>query len=318
MNLTNFNVPLDPDQWLFVKKRGPDRRSGDVYRSADNALYMRTGEAHAIHSEAEFVKMAKEQGFPVPKVVDIGLFPDGVGCFVETALGTENFSSLFRREYTTTAKVGDALFDTFCTVVLQFLAAQLRPFCRQPGPSQMREGLRIGKVEHQDPDIASLVEQAIVKAENRMQKLPLVFTHGDLSPFNIMPQGVIDFEERFIAPAGYDAITSVLFQRFWDYPKPDGTGSMILWDFNQQQINRFLLQADQLYSAEGVPPLSAFFNDFLMLNGVWALALVSDQVEDMDAFEVQHWQWRKKVALYCINCYLADQPIQSQAFGSLA
>lgn len=315
MNLTNASVLLDPERWRFVKKRGPDRRSGEVYCSGDGDLYLRTGEVVAIHSEAEFIKLARGQGFPVPEVVDIGVFSDGVGYFVETALGAENFSSLLRREYAAAGKIGDVLFDTFCTVVLEFLAAQLKPSCRQPGPSQMREGLRIEKVQRQDPDIASLVEQAVIKAENRMQELPLVFTHGDLTPFNIMTQGIIDFEERFVAPAGYDAITAVTFQRFWDHPKPDGTGSMLLWDFNRQQINSFLLQADQLNIIEGVLPLSAFFDDFLMVNAIWALALISDRLEGTDTFEIQHWQWRKRVALHCIERYLADQPIQSEAFG---
>ena len=311
------NTSLDLECWRFVKKRGPDRRSGNVYCSEDSSFYLRTGEVSAIHSEAEFVKMAKDHGFPVPQVVDVGLLPDGTGYFVETSAGAENFSSLFRRESAAAGEISDALFDTFRAVVFQFLAAQLKPLCRQPEPSQLREGLRIDKVQKQDPDIAGRVEQAVAKAKNRMRQLPLVFTHGDLSPFNIMPKGIIDFEERFVAPAGYDALTAVMFQRFWDHPKPDGTGSMLLWDFNRQQISRFLLQADQLYVQEGVPPLSVFFDYFLMLNGIRALALVSDKPEDMDAFEVQHWQWRKRVALHCIEKYLADEPIQSDAFGAI-
>ncbi len=301
--------------WVFVKERGAIACTGDVYRSPDGKLYLRTGEVSATHSEAEFGRTAWQNGFPVPEVIEIGLFPNGLSYFVEKSVGTENFGDLLDHEYAVTGGISDETFASFCGTSLKFLAAQLKPSCRQAGPSQLRKGIQLANVLHQNPDVAELLERAVGKAEDRTHGLPLVLTHGDLSPFNILPGGVIDFEERFIAPAGLDAVTSIAFQRLWDHPKPDGTGTMRLWDFNQQQIAGFLLQADALFAAQGLPALSAFFDDFLMLKAIWALSY--ERPADLSSAQAQRWQWRKRVAVYCAENYLLEKPIETESFRAI-
>lgn len=303
------------DDWMFVKERGATVRNGDVYRSLDGDFYLRTAESAAIGREAEFGRMAWRQGFPVLEVTEIGQLPGGLGYFIEKSVGTENFGDLLRREYAATGSISDETFDTFRAISLQFLAAQLKPSSRQHGPSQMRAGTRVGNVLSQNPDAADLFNRAVAQAENRTKELPLVLTHGDLSPFNIMLNGVIDFELRFVAPAGLDAITSIAFQQLWDHPKPDGTGTMRLWDFSRRQVADFLMQADALFTAQGLPLLSTFFDDFLMLKAIWALCY--ERPDDLSSAQAQRWQCRKRVATYCAECCLAGKPIKSESFRAV-
>ena len=307
--------PPDLKNWLFVKERGAITRSGNVYRSPDGHFYLKTGDMAVIRAEAEFGRQTRQQGFPVPEVTEIGQFSDGVGYFVETSVGTENFGNLFSREYAASGGIRDETFAAFCEISLKFLAAQLKPFCRQIGASQIRKGIQLENVQQQNPDVAGVLAQAVTKAEERTRALPLVLTHGDLSPFNILPGGVIDFEERFVAPAGLDAVTAIAFQRLWDHPKPDGTGTMRLWDFSRRQITGFIAQADALFSAQDLPPLSAFFDDFVMLKAIWALCF--ERPADLNSTQAQRWLWRKRVAAYCAECVLADQPIASEAFRAI-
>ena len=256
-----------------------------------------------------------ETVFPVPEVTEIGQFPDGLGYFIEKSVGMENFGSSLGREYAATGSISDETFDTFREISLRFLAAQLKPSCRQTGPAQLQDGIQLENVQRENPDVAGLLEQAVTKAEERTQALPLVLTHGDLSPFNILPGGVIDFEERFVAPAGFDAITCIAFQRLWDHPKPDGAGTMRLWEFSRRQIADFLSQADELFAAQRLPPLSSFFDDFLMLKAIWALSY--ERPHDMNSTQVQRWLWRKRVATYCAESYLAEKPIESESFRAI-
>ena len=304
--------PPNLKNWLFVKERGALAHFGDVYRSADGSLYLRTGEAVTIRSEAEFGRMAWQNGFPVPEVTEIGNLPDGLGYFIENSVGIENFGDLLHCEYAAGGSISGETFDTFCEISLQFLAAQITPSCRQAGPSELRSGIQLENVSSQNPDVAELLARAVTKAELRLQKLPQVLTHGDLSPFNILPGGVIDFEARFVAPAGLDAVTAIAFQRLWDFPRPDGTGTMQLWDFTSQQIAAFLAQADVLFAAQGLPPLSVYFDDFLMLKAIWALCF--ERPADLNSAQAQRWRWRKRVAVYCAECVIADQPIESGSF----
>ncbi len=303
------------EDWIFVKERGATAHIGDVYRSSDGGLFLRTGEVAAIRNEAAFGKMLWQNGFPVPEVTEVGQTPDGLGYFIEKSVGIENFGHLLGREYAATGRISDETFETFSAISLQFLAAQLNPLCRQYGPSQIRAGIRLENVLSQNPDVADLLEQAAAQAKKRTQELPLVLTHGDLSPFNIMPGGVIDFEERFFAPAGLDAITSIAFQQLWDHPKPDGTGTMRLWDFSRRQVADFLSEADALFAAQGLPLLSAFFDDFLMLKAIWALCY--ERPNDLSSAQTQRWQWRKRVAAYCAECCLAGKPIESELFRAI-
>jgi len=303
------------DDWMFVKERGATVRNGDVYRSLDGDFYLRTAEAAAIGREAEFGRMAWQKGFPVLEVTEIGQLPGGPGYFIEKSVGVENFGDLLGREYVATGSISDETFDAFRAVSLQFLADQINPPCRQSGPSELRAGIQLENVSSENPDIADLLERAVTNVECRLQEIPLVLTHGDLSAFNILPGGVIDFEERFVAPAGLDAITSIAFQRLWNHPKPDGTGTMRLWDFSRQQIADFLSQADALLAAQGLPSLSAFFDDFLMLKAIWALCY--ERPDDLSSAQAQRWQWRKRVAAYCAECCLAGKPIESELFRAI-
>lgn len=303
------------EDWTFVKQRGAIAHSGDVYRSSDGSLYLRTGEAAGIRSEAAFVKTAWQSGFPVPEVTEIGPLPGGLGYFVEKSVGTENFGDLFGREHSATGNISDETFGIFLRVSLDFLTAQVNPFCRQKGPSELRAGIQLANVRHQNPDLTILLELAVAKAEQRLQNLPLVLTHGDLSPFNLLPGGVIDFEERFVAPAGLDAVTAIAFQHLWDHPMPDGAGTMRLWDFSQQQVTAFLDQADAIFTAQGLPTLSVYFDDFLMLKAIWALSY--EKPDDLQSAQARRWLWRKRVAIYCAECILADTPIKSEAFRAI-
>jgi hypothetical protein len=315
MEQLNQIAAPDLDDWIFVKERGAIVRSGNVYRSSDGTLYLRTGEVIAIRSEAAFGKIAWQNGFPVPEVTEIGQFADGLGYFVEKSAGDESFGDLLGREYTTTGSISNETFGVFLSVSLQFLAAQINPSCRQSGPSELRAGIQLGNVVSENPDVADLLEQAVAKAEQRLQKLPLVLTHGDLSPFNIMPSGIIDFEERFVAPAGLDAVTSIAFHQLWDHPKPDGTGTMRLWDFSRRQVAEFLSEADALFAAQGLPLLSPLFDDFLMLKAIWALCY--ERPDDLNSTWALRWHWRRRVAVYCAECSLASKPIRSETFRAV-
>ncbi len=303
------------EDWVFVKQRGATAHSGDVYRSLDGSLYLRTGKETAIRREAECVTMAGQSGFPVPEVTEIGQLPGGLGYFVERSAGAESFADSFGREYAVTGSISGEAFDVFLRVSLNFLTAQINPLCRQNGPSELRTGIQLANVGHQNPELANLFERAVALAEQRLRKLPLVLTHGDLSLLNMLPGGVIDFEERFVAPAGLDAVTAIAFHHFWDHPMPDGAGTMRLWDFNQQQVAAFLAQADAIFAKQGLPALSIHYDDFFMLKAIWALSY--EKPDDLQSPQVQRWLWRKRVAVYCAECVLADKPITSENFRAV-
>lgn len=306
---------VDLTEWRLIKVRGSIAKTGQVYRSPDGQEILRTGSPDGIAQEAEFLREISRRGFPIPEVTASGRTKDGLGYFIETSVGEQNFGDIFRDEYARHGEIQDASFTAFASICLRFVEAQLKPENQQKGPSQLREGIQLANVLEENSDLSSLLEDAVAAAEARIGDLPLVLSHGDLTPFNTLERGVIDFEHCFVTPVGYDAITCVTFHRFFDHPKPDGTGTMRNWEFRSEQMSDYRTRLDTLCERAGAPGLSPYFDDFLMLKSVWSLCYEKSDVPDSPQFH--RWQWRRNVARYCMECYLAGMPIESEEFRSV-
>jgi hypothetical protein len=306
--------PPNLNEWITIKDRGALIRSGGkVYRSQDGSRYLRTGSHESLRPEIEFLKEADRRGFPVPKLIQEGSLPDGLHYFIERSAGSTPFAFLLRDHHTEHGEIKDELFQELTAVVLQFLQAQLHPDNHQTGSRNLYKPIQVDNIRAENPELpAGLIEAALDKASERTGHLPLVITHGDFNPFNIMPQGIIDFELRFTGPAGYDAITCITFHRIWDHPKPDGTGTMKMWEFSPEQIQHYLNQVDDICRTHKIPPISPHFDDFLMLKAVWALSY--EHPAGREPSQVHRWNWRKKVALHVIERYMKGLPLQSEDF----
>jgi Ser/Thr protein kinase RdoA (MazF antagonist) len=55
----------------------------------------------------------------------------------------------------------------------------------------------------------SLIDDCIKKIESITKTLPIVWNHGDHNPYNIFTDGLIDLEDSFDGPLGYDTITAL-------------------------------------------------------------------------------------------------------------
>ena len=230
----NTTAP-DLTAWTEVKERGALTKTGKVYRSPDGGEYLRTGLPEAVVAEATFAAESFRLGFPVPKMTGSGVLPDGSGFFTEESAGEQNYGAILRADYESGVAISEDTFRGFSVMLHRFLQAQLDPANRQDGPSNLREGIQLANVLEENPDLdPSLFEDALSRAEARLSGMPLVLTHGDLTPYNVMEGGVIDFENRFVAPFGYDAVTAVTFQRFWDHPGPDGNSTMKRYEFTDR------------------------------------------------------------------------------------
>lgn len=313
MPLQRDQITVDLTEWKLIKDRGAITKTGQVYRSPDGKKILRTGSPDGIAQEAKFVREISRRGFPTPEVTGSGLTKDGLGYFIETSVGEQHFGDIFREEYAKHGGIQDASFNVFASICLRFVEAQLKPENQQKGPSQLREGIQLANVVEENSDLSSLLEDAVAAAEAQIGDLPLVLSHGDLTPFNTLERGVIDFEQRFVAPVGYDAITCVTFHRFFDHPKPDGTGTMRNWEFRSEQMSDYLTRLDSLCERAEIPALSHYFDDFLMLKSVWSLCYE----KALDSPQFHRWQWRRHVARYCMECYLAGKPIESEEFRSV-
>ena len=78
-------------------------------------------------------------------------------------------------------------------------------------------------------------------------------------------------------------------------------------------MSDYLTRLDSLCERAEVPVLSPYFDDFLMLKSVWSLCYE----KALDGPQFHRWQWRRHIALYCMERYLAGMPIVSEEFRSI-
>ncbi len=297
--------------WTYVKTRALE--SGYIYLSTDGSSYLRAGPRDRIQDELIFAELVYKQGFPTPEILSNGEISSDTAYFTESSLGSKTFGDLFKAEFSESKSVKDATFNQYCHIAVLFLLAQLKSAVTINEPSNLREGIGLANVVEENPDLdQGQLETVFRKAEAKISGLPLVLTHGDLGPFNMMPGGVIDFEHKFIAPAGFDVLTSPFIGRFWNFTTPDGDNKLA-YDFSETQIRSYFNAVDSAATHLEIEKLSQYTDDMLMLKAIWGVSFEKGIAEKIGHDYV--WQIKKATLRYCINQYLAGQPIDSNTFG---
>lgn len=302
---------IEDTDWTYVKTRALDR--GNIYIAADNSRYLRVGPTDRIHQELDFARNVQELRYPTPEVLSEGDMDSHTAYFPEASLGSQTFGNIFRSQYTESGSVSNTSFNQYCHIANLFLTAQLKSAHTVTEPSNLRAGVSLDNVIEENPDLdKENLDQAFSKASAKVSGLPLVLTHGDLGPFNMLPGGIIDFEHKFIAPVGFDVLTSPFVGRFWNFTTPDCVNKLA-YDFSEAQIQQYLEAIDATASNLGIDVLSQRTDDMLMLKAIWVTSH-----EKQIAEKIGHpyiWQNKKETLRYCVNQYLADQPIDSSTFG---
>ena len=125
-----------------------------------------------------------------------------------------------------------------------------------------------------------------------------------------MRGGIIDFEFAGFGPVGYDALTSAHFGRMW--PK-----NCVAYVITDHQIARYVNGVDKLAVARGLPTISSYTNDFLLLKAIWATSKEKAS-ESNPGSNADFWEWRTKMRDWCIRRYLNGEKIDSNQFEAVA
>lgn len=311
MEVLKQQLQLENTDWHSVKERTIGQ--GIVYLSITGDRYLRIGPKNSIRDEVEFAKTLHNMGFPTPEVISGGEIDADTYYFIESSIGTRTFGDIFKEEYASTRVVEETSFDQYCRIASQFLVAQLESASAISEQGNLRDGVNLDNVIEENPDLAKEnLKEAFSMAEARVVNLPQVLTHGDLGPLNMLPGGVIDFEHKFIAPVGYDVLTSPFTSRFWNFTAPDGT-SQIAYDFSEKQIRKYLNTIDATASDLGLEDLSRFTDDMLLLKAIWLTSFEKQIAKKIG--NNNRWQNKRETLRYCINQYVAGLPIDTTTFG---
>lgn len=293
------------DDWQFVKTRTATT-GGAVWKSADGALYMRTG-GEDVQREATFQRRVFQAGYPVPEIVASGHGPEGY-FFTERSLGSGSLHTEAVAEARRNGRVSDALVRTAAEVAVQLLQAQASS--PTPAVPWFESAAFAHSVFEENPDFDTprirLVTRRVI---DRLSEVPMALGHLDYGLPNVLPAGVIDWQHHGPIPLGYDVYPALDIVAF--------KGAAKGYDFSPEQRAQYLAALDIASSDLVGRPLSEFLGEFLFIKCFFFLALLRPTDHARPDKHVK-WQYRRALFARGIDQYESTGRIDTSTFPTLA
>lgn len=296
------DVSVGDKNFIYLKDR---LMGGRVFSNPDKSEYLRTAAPAEIAGEINLTKDLYTRGFPVPEVVGSGELKDGVAYYIEKSIGEHVLGEVFITDTKKYGSVSEESFTVFIQIVKKYCEAQFNPKNFVPQDKNTLSSMVVFTevMEHHPPslEMQGVFFEVYEKISQKIMALPWGYVQSDLNAFNILPNGVIDFELVGFGPVGYDVITNVYFGRMW--PK-----DRIAYILTDDQIARYISEVDQIAQKNNLPIISSYLDEFLVLKTIWATgkAKGSDSTDFL--------QWRVRVRDWCIKEYLKGNKIDTTKF----
>lgn len=263
-----METELTIDGQLF-RLMGAQRSGTRVYRG--ETAFLRIGAPGVIARDLSYHRRMEAAHMPVPAILREGTHT-GEAYFVEASLGEKSFRNAFAREYETTSVVTAAQFGLFLESAKKFFEAQLSTRKTAFNRDALATAIRLPSLISELPEYSEQMEKVFKLQCKRLALLPSVVTHGDLNPSNMYPSGVIDLEDSFDGPLGFDAISAIRTQDWF----PDGDYEFTArFRLSDAQRAAYMSEIDALAIRHGAQPISAFQKELEFCRAIWLCAGMS-------------------------------------------
>lgn len=279
------------DQTLHIEGRDftlvREQRSGlSLYRSDD--AYLRIGNPERIAREVTTHRTMEAARFPVPTLLSNGT-RDEQAYLMEQALGDKTFRVLFEESILATGVISDGLFDQFLSIVRRYLLAQSSARTVADRDA-FAAGIRLDLIVKELPQYAYSLPDRLDRILKKLAAYPYVLSHGDFNAANIFPTGVIDLEDSFPAPFGFDAV-SAISTLDW-LPDSMEYEYYARYRFSAEQRTAYFAMCDEVAREAGYPPPSLHAEDFGFCRAIWSCVR-------MDQWpKLQAWRFDKFIKTY--------------------
>ncbi len=256
------SVFLNNKTYELVKTQRDDISA--IYKCGDE--YLRLGETAKIKRDLEAHRKMEAEGFPVAEVLDEGEL-DGLYYFTETSLGAYKIGEIFADDTQKTGRISDENFDVFLSVVEKFMKAQLNAKSPTEDFNSFSLGILLDNLCNELPEYSAKIRARFAEIKDRLAVFPFVLTHGDFNPGNLYPAGVIDFEDTFYGPFGFDIVGALVYSDYM--PDSSDYEYFAKYRFSAEQKKKYFELVDSTSQSAGLPKLSEFEKDFEFCKAVW-------------------------------------------------
>jgi hypothetical protein len=266
------SIEIEGRTYDLVERHRP-RGANDSRIYKGFGTFVRIGPADVIDANLAVHKRLENAGFPVPHILQEGRHGDE-SYFIEESLGEKILRLRFADEVRDLGEISKESFDTFLEVMQRYLSAQAKTLVLRD-ESKFLELMRVDKLCEELPAFAANIKDKAAQHLASLSKFPFALSHGDLSPNNMLPKGVIDLEDTLPAPFGYDAI-SALTTCEWFPESGDFEFPITPYHFAEAQKAEYLAMCDKVSARTSLPSISANLKDFDFFRAVWLTEGMAD------------------------------------------
>ncbi len=269
------------------KLLGTQRGGASVYRGA--GTYLRIGDRETITRDVTLHRLMEKAKFPVAQIVQEGELAHR-SYFLELSLGEASFRAQFQKDMDASAAISAAKFKSFLSVSKQLLSAQVKMADGAWDVEEFAWGAKLTSLCRELPAHADDIRARFVKAAKRLSVLPKTLLHGDCSPANMYQGGIIDLEDSFYGPVGYDQI-SALMTIEWS-PERRDYEFFAQYRFSEEQKKEYLKTIDAIGKKAGIPSISEYADDLAYCRALWLCAGMHEWPM------TQQWRFEKLIDTY--------------------
>jgi len=265
---------------------GKQRSGATVYRGSEE--YLRLGSSEAIATDLRIHRAMEKAKFPVARIQKVGTYEDK-SYFVEKSLGTASFRALFQKDMEERSAISRVNFKKFLAVTSRFFKAQCAATESVWSPDEFASGINLPQLCKELPSHAVAIRNRFAHAVRKIAALPSALTHGDLNPANMYGGGVIDLEDSFAGPLGYDVISSIVSIE-WS-PQMRDHEFHAQYRFTDSEKAEYFSMIDTI-AAKHVRELSHVKNELAFCRAVWLCVGMGEWPK------IQQWRFEKFVKEY--------------------
>ena len=285
---------------------------GMVLKSRTREAYARLGPKRSTLEEQIHTISLHERGFPVARVLESGRHSDDEWYFIEESLGDKTFHVQFSEEYEATGAVSNETFSRYLHVLQAYTTAQYDPANRTDISAKEF-------VETAVPDDEVLANyqlcggnieryhEAMAQAIEKISDSPMGVLQFDLNPFNVLDNGVIDFELVGYGPLGYDSSLVSLWHRW--FTSDQSSRFRMTYQLTDEQITAAQSIVSEKAQEAGLTDPLEYMQEFLLIKTAWGFTnkkSMLDEPESKQAFG----HHRAALLSAAIDSYLSNKPIQ--------
>ena len=312
--LENKYIKLGNTNFEVIK---PSRlREGMVLKSGN--LYARLGPKASTLEEQIHTVSLRDRGFPVPEVIDSGPYGEDWWYFTEQSVGEKTFHEIFSKEFESQGEVLETSYAAYLQVIRQYQQAQLA----EPSRSSISPHEFVADLIPNNrvlPNYAFFgfefepYEQAIKLATERLKNAPVGILQYDLNPFNVLEEGVIDFELVGYGPIGYDVLMSTRWAGTWftNYP----SRYPMAYSLYNKQIQKCDELVREIVTSAHLEDPTRYLEEFLLLKTAWAVSDFDAPQPDWPQDKIAFRHFRAKLLNKAVMEYLNDTPISYRDFS---